>query len=305
VGLVRAGFIPLPPGARPGFDHADVYRDGAGAGRLYVAHTGADRVDVIDCDAGAYLRSLPGHPGVAGILVDAGQDLLFTSDRDAARVSVYRCSDEELLARVETGAHPNGLAHDRVRGRLFAFNLGEPAGHNCTATVIDLDGSRVVSTIALPGRPRWAAYDIASDRIFANIRDPAQILVIDPDRLRVDRVIAVPAQGPHGLWIDRRRLFCAADGGSVVVIDRDTGTELAAVRLPGTPDVIMHDAGLGHLYVAVGQPGAICVIDSDRYELVETVPTENGAHTIAADTQDHSVYAFLPGSSGAAIYADR
>ncbi len=89
MGLARTGFITVPPGARPGFDHADVYRDGAGAARLYVARTGADRVEVIDCMTSSYLRSLPDHPGVAGILVHARQDLLFTSDRDAARVSVY------------------------------------------------------------------------------------------------------------------------------------------------------------------------------------------------------------------------
>ncbi len=305
MGLVRAGFIPLPPGARPGFDHADVYRGGAGTGRLYLAHTGAGRVDVIDCDAGVYLRSLPDHPGVAGVLVDAGQDLLFTSDRDAARVSVYRCSDEELLAQVPVGAHPNGLAYDRVRGRLFAFNLGEPAGQNCTASVIDLDSCRVVSAIALPGRPRWAAYDTATGQIFANIREPAQILAIDPDHLRIDRAINVPAQGPHGLWIDGQRLFCAADGGSLVVINRDTAAVLATVTLPGAPDVVMHDAGLAHLYVAVGQPGVICVVDTEQFDLLETVPTEDGAHTIAADTQNHAVYAFLPGSGGATIYADR
>lgn len=305
MGLARTGFIPVPPGPRPGFDHADVYRDDTGAGRLYVAHTGADRMDVIDCTTGSYLRALPGHPGVAGVLIDAGQDLLFTSDRAAAQVSVYRCSDEKLLARVPAGAHPNGLAYDPVRGRLVAFNLGEPAGENCTASVIDLNNSRVVSTIDLPGRPRWAVYDPATDRIFANIRQPAQILVIDPSRDLVDRVISVPAEGPHGLWLDGERLFCAADSGSLVVLDRDTGTMLAMVPLPGAPDVVMHDAALAHLYVAVGQPGVICVIDTDCYELLETVPTEDGAHTIAADPHDHTVYAFLPGSGGTAVYADR
>lgn len=305
MGLTRTGFIPIPPGPRPGFDHADVYRGSAAARRLYVAHTGADRVDVIDCAAGTYLRSLPGHPGVAGVLADSRQDLLFTSDRDAAQVSIYRCSDEKLLARVPAGAHPNGLAFDPVRGRLFAFNLGEPPGQNCTASVIDLDPPQVVSTITLPGRPRWAAYDSASDRIFANIRQPAQILVIDPDRDRAERVISVPAEGPHGLWIDGDRLFCAADSGTVAVIDRDTGTLLATIPLPGTPDVVMHDPALAHLYVAVGQPGVLCVIDSQRLELLETIPTGSGAHTIAADAANHTVYAFLPDGPGAAIYTDR
>jgi hypothetical protein len=52
VSLVRAGFIPIPPGAKAGFDHADVFRAGR---RIYVAHTGADRVDVLDCEARRYL----------------------------------------------------------------------------------------------------------------------------------------------------------------------------------------------------------------------------------------------------------
>jgi len=116
VSLARIGFIPLPAGTEPGFDHADVYRR-----QMYVAHTGADRVDVLDCERQTFLHSLPDLPGVAGVLVDEEQDLLFTSDRGAARVSVFRCSDDALLGRVEVGAHPNGLAYDRRRRRLYAW----------------------------------------------------------------------------------------------------------------------------------------------------------------------------------------
>jgi hypothetical protein len=40
VSLLRVGFIPIPEGAKPGFDHADIHRAGR---RMYVAHMGADR----------------------------------------------------------------------------------------------------------------------------------------------------------------------------------------------------------------------------------------------------------------------
>ncbi len=302
--LARTAFIPVPPGNEAGFDHADVYSDGVGGRRLYVAHTGADRVDVIDCASGSFLRSLPEHPGVAGVLIDSNRDRLFTSDRAAAQVSIYRCTDEELLARVSVGARPNGLAYDPDRGRLLAFNLGEPVGKNCTASVIDLDTYQVMATLSLPGRPRWAAYDAETRRVYANIREPAQILVIDPDAGDIERVINVPADGPHGLWIDGTKLFCAVDSGALIVLDRDTGTVLASVPLPGQPDVLMHDPELAHVYVAIGDPGVICVVDSSKLELVETVSSEEGTHTIAVDTDDHTVYAFLPGSCGAAAYKD-
>ena len=302
--LVRSGFIAIPPGPRPGFDHADVYRDRAGASRLYVAHTGADRVDVIDCSANAYLRALPGHPGVAGVLIDQGADLLFTSDREAAQVGVYRCSDETPLARLDVGVHPNGLAFNRSRGRLFSFNLGEPVGENCTASVADIGRQQVFATIALPGRPRWAVYDPATDHVYVNIRDPAQILAISAGSLTTARPIEVPAAGPHGLWVDGERLFCAADGKALVVLHRDTGAVEAALPLPGAPDVVMHDPALRHLYIAIGEPGVICVADTERMEILGTVPTEPGAHTIGIDPHSHRVYAFLPASGGAAIYVD-
>lgn len=303
--LARVGFIPVPPGRERGFDHADTYYDAAGAGRLYVANTGADRVDVIDCTTRTWLRALPGHPGVAGVLVTGADGLLFTSDRAAAQVSVYRCRDEELLGRIAVGAHPNGLAFDPGRGRLFCFNLGEPAGQHCTASVIDIARQQVIATLPLPGRPRWAVQDPATDQVYVNIRDPAQILAIGAAGLRIGRVIAVPAEGPHGLWIDGEWLYCAADGNTLVVLHRDTGKVAASLALPGTPDVVMHDKALGHLYVAIGDPGVIAVADTRALEIAEIVPTEPGAHTLGTDRDRHAVYALLPASGGAAVYEDR
>jgi DNA-binding beta-propeller fold protein YncE len=303
--LVKSAFVPIPQGAAPGFDHADVYRDGSGGSRMYVAHTGADQVDVIDCSANTWLRALPGHPGVAGILTDSTADRLFTSDRAANRVSVYRCSDERLLGQVDVGEHPNGLAYDPVRDHLFSFNLGQPVGQNCTASVVDVASHEVVATLSLPGRPRWAGYDAVTNHVFVNIRDPAQILAISAEELTVTRVIDVPAEGPHGLWIDNDRLLCAADGNALIALNRDTGTVEAVLPLPGVPDVVMHDLELRHLYVAIGEPGVISVVDTDRMEVIETVTTEPGAHTLGIDPDQHAVYAFLPTSGGATVYLDQ
>jgi hypothetical protein len=298
--LIR--FIAVPAGEKPGFDHADVYRPDR---RLFVAHTGAARVDVFDCRTQTFLRSLPDLPGVAGVLIDEEHDLLFTSDRRAARVSVFRCSDEQPLGRVEVGPHPNGLAYDRRRRRLYTFNLGEPLGESCTASVVDLDSMRVLGELALPGRPRWAVYDVERDRIHANIREPAEIVVVDCARSEIERTLPVPAAGPHGLWLDRGRLFCAADGGALAVLDRDSGELLARLPLPGVPDVVMHDPELARLYVAIGEPGVVCSFDSDDLEQLETVATEQGAHTLGWDPDGRCLYAFCPERGGALVFEER
>ncbi len=230
--LVRTGFVAVPPGRAAGFDHADVWL-GDSRSRLYVAHTGADRIDVIDCAARTFLRSLEDLPGVAGVLIDREHDLLFSSDRACARVSIFRCSDEAPLGHVQVGPHPNGLAYDRTRRRLYSFNLGEPLGERCTASIVDLDALAVIAELPLLGRPRWALYDEERDVVYANIRNPAEIAVIDCEQVKIARAHAVPSSGPHGLWLDAGRLFCAADGGALAVLDRDTGDLLESLPLPG------------------------------------------------------------------------
>src|SRR5206468_11234535 len=118
--------MPVPPGAKPGFDHADTYVDPPGS-RVFVAHTGADRVDILDCRTATYLGGIPDLPAVAGVLIDSGQDLLFTSDRAARRASLFRCSDQTLLGRLPVGPGPTVLAYDRRSRRLPCHNLGDPA----------------------------------------------------------------------------------------------------------------------------------------------------------------------------------
>lgn len=299
--LVRDGFIEVPPGAKRGFDHADVFRPG---GRLYVAHTGADRVDVLDCEQRTFSHSLSDLPGVAGVLIDEPADLLCTSDRAAARVSIFRCSEEKLLGRVQVGPQPNGLAYDSKRRRLYSFNLGEPVGENCTASVVDLDRMAVVKELELPGRPRWAVYDGDRDVVYANIREPAVIVVIDCRLEEIVRSLVVPAAGPHGLWLDRGRLFCAADEGAVNVLDPDDGRVLASLPLPGQPDVLWHDPDHHRLYAAIGDPGVVSSFDSDALTHLETVETELGAHTLGWDAGHRALYVFCPGSGGAAVFEE-
>jgi YVTN family beta-propeller protein len=266
---------------------------------------GADRVDVIDCDARAFLRSTDGLPGVAGVLINHEHDLLFTPDRECARVSVFCCSDESVVGRVDVGHYPNGLAYDPTRRRLFTFNLGEPLGVGCNVSVVAVDSMTIEAEIPLPGRPRWAAYDAATDTVYVNVLDPAVVLCIDPAVLAIKSSIDVPVSGPHGLWVADARLYCAADGGALVAIDRDSGNVATSVPLPGSPDVVWHDPDGARLYVAVGDPGTVTVVDTATLRVVETITTERGAHTLGWDPTNRTLYVFCPESGGAVLYAQQ
>ena len=66
----------------------------------------------------------------------------------------------------------------------------------------------------------------------------------------------------------------------------------------------MHDQRRNRLYVAVGSPGIVTVFDTERLEEVETVETEDGAHTIGWDPATAQLYAFAPQRGGALVFME-
>jgi hypothetical protein len=150
-------------------------------------------------------------------------------------------------------------------------------------------------------------FDPIADVFHVNIADPPQIVVVSAgDPIAVRRVVAIPHAGPHGLDIDvaRRRLFCACDAAVLVEVDADTGAIVAEQPIAGVPDVVVFNAALGRVYVAIGEPGVIEVFATAPLRRHETVVTAAGAHTLAFDPVRNLICAFLPASHRAAVYED-
>jgi DNA-binding beta-propeller fold protein YncE len=300
------GHIDLPPHrSGSGFDHADVHSP---TDRIYVAHTANDSVDVIDCAQDRYIESIPGLPAVAGALVSEPRGLIFTTNRGENTVSVFAPGDERNAFKIGVGIRPNGVAFDPKRGLLVVANVGDPAISNSyTASVVDIGRKERVTEVKVPGRTRWAIYDPATETFFINIASPARIVAIDArGPSKISNEYGVPAEGPHGLDLDPAtgRLFCACDAGILFAIDAASGRVLSDVPLSGAPDVIFLNQRTGRLYVAIGDPGVIDVIDIAAIRRKEVVTTEAGAHTLALDRKRNKVYALLPRSHRAAVFVD-
>jgi DNA-binding beta-propeller fold protein YncE len=304
--LKQVVLIDLPENLAPGgFDHAAVH---AAAGHLYVAHTANNAVDVIDTEMDRYLYSIPGLTGVAGALVSEERNLVMTSNRGEDTVGIFSPADQAGLARVAVGVRPNGLSFDPQRGLLLAANAGDPEiPGSFTLSIVDISQRKMIASIPVSGRTRWTIFDPLSGCFYVNIADPFEIVVVESARpTRLARSMPVPARGPHGLDLDpvTRRLFCACDAGKLFALDAATGKIQSSADLSGKPDVIFFNPVLKHLYVAVGDPGVIEVFETETLTRIETIPTGKGAHTLGFNARWNKVYAFLPETHQAQVFAD-
>src|SRR5215468_7871923 len=99
--MKHIGYIDLPDNrGTSGFDHADVHLP---SGRLYVAHTANDAIDIIDCAKDQYLESIGGLKAVAGALVSEPRGLVFTSNRGENTISVFAPNAERDSFKIAVG----------------------------------------------------------------------------------------------------------------------------------------------------------------------------------------------------------
>ena len=76
-------------------------------------------------------------------------------------------------------------------------------------------------------------------------------------------------------------------------MDADSGNIIATPKIDEGPDAAAFDPGTGNIFSSNGESGTLTVVHQDapdRYSLVENVPTEKGARTLAVDLKTHTLY---------------
>jgi DNA-binding beta-propeller fold protein YncE len=297
--LVLLGFVKLPEHTSGGFDHGDVHLP---TGRVFVAHTANGTVEVIDPEGFRLGQTLPGCAEGSGVLCTRNDPrLVFAAARGAGNVLLIDPVRCEVLRRVEVGPRPNGLAWDPVHAQLLVADV-----ETNDARLVDPRSGACITIQKLPGRPRWCVFDAPRQRFLVNVREPACVVALAAQTCEQAAQVGDLPTGPHGLDLDRRgnRAFVACDAGVVVVLDLTTDREIARVPIAGAPDAIWFNTSAQRLYVAIGQPGVVDVLDAHALAVVEKISTEKRAHTTAFDSQRQRLYVFLPESSRTAVYEE-
>src|SRR5215831_499623 len=301
--LVAAISVSLTAGALaaagPGYHVVTTYKLGgeggwdyltadAAARRLYISR--GTHVIVLDLDSGKNVGDIPDTPGVHGIALAPDLGRGFTSNGREGTVSIF---DIKTLAsageKVKVGENPDAILYDPATKRVFTFN-----GRSQDSTAIDASTGKVLGTIKLDGKPEFAASD-AKGMIFVNIEDKSELVAIDPNKLEIkSKWPLAPCTEPSGLAIDRknRRLFVGCDNKMMAVVDADTGKVLATPAIGEGVDATAFDEGSGLAFASCGE-GVLTVVKEDspnQFTVVENVPTQQGARTMALDSKTHNVY---------------
>jgi len=270
-------------GGEGGWDYLTI---DSSARRLYISR--ATHVMVIDVDTGKSVGDIPDTPGVHGIALAPELGRGFVSNGREGTVTIFDIQSLKLITKIKAGENPDAILYDPASKRVFAFN-----GRSHDATAIDAASGNVLGTIKLEGKPEFAASD-AKGEIFVNIEDKSQIDAIDPNKLEVKANWPLaPCQEPSGLAIDRktRRLFAGCDNKMMAVVDADTGKVIATPAIGEGVDANRFDPGTGLAFASCGE-GVLTVVKEEsptKFTVLENVPTQQGARTMALDEKTHNV----------------
>ena len=110
--LTVRGYVTLPPHATGGgFDHGNVH---AATGRLFIAHSASESLEVVDGDTLKHERTVPGCPDASGVLCTQGAAaLVFAAARRAGKVLVLDPLSCQVHRELTVG-RPDGMPPSSV-----------------------------------------------------------------------------------------------------------------------------------------------------------------------------------------------
>src|SRR5207248_4464767 len=183
----------IPLGGEGGWDYLTI---DSPSHRLFISR--GDHVVVLDVETAKVVGEIPKTDGVHGIAIARDLHRGFVSNGRLNTVTIFDLDSLKVTGEAKTAERPDAIMFDPVSSRVFTFNA---AGKNATA--IDAATGNVAGTIPLGGKPE-AAVDDGKGRVYVNIEDASEMVVIDAKTLEViNRWKLTGCEEPSRLAIDR------------------------------------------------------------------------------------------------------
>ncbi len=292
--------IPLPPGATK-FDHFAVDLK---ANHLFVSSAGNQAVEVLNLNSGKVSDSLGGFGKPHGLAWVSTTSRLYASDGSKGDLKVFEGSPLAQMAAVKLSDVADDMVYDARNKLLYVGHGGSDAANPASIAVVDTTNQSIVADLSVSAHPEGLEIDNTTDRIFANIADAAQVIVIDGAthaQTAVWKLTRAKDNVPLAYDEEHQILFVACHAPArLLVLDGKTGKELADLPADAGADDMFFDAELHRLYLIAGS-GALDVYEIDSARNVRAMGvtrTSPGAKTGLLVPQQHAIYVGVPSIGG-------
>ena len=269
--------IPVP-GVTGRIDHFTAYPKRR---LLIFAALGNNSLEIVNTFEGKVVRSIKGLEEPQGVVYVPEFDKVFVANAGNGTVNVYDGKTYALRKSIALGeeSDTDNLRWDEASKRVFVGIVGGVAMIDAATEAHvenDLKGSG--------GHSESFQLEKKGSRIFVNVPDDGNVNVIDRKTggLTKWELNGAKANYPMALDEDNHRLFVVTRRPPlVIVLDTDTGKEVARVPVGGSCDDVYFDAERKRIY-ALGGEGFISVVqqnDPNHYALKANIPTTVGVRT--------------------------
>jgi DNA-binding beta-propeller fold protein YncE len=277
--------IPLP-NVKGRLDHMDVDVKGK---RLFVAGLENGTFEVVDLQAGKWVRSIPGFKKPQGALFVPDLNKLFLASGDDGMLRVFRGDTLELLDSIHLEPGPNRVVYEPKSKLVYVGYGGKDAGKDFGEIgIIDARQDKHVGDITVVAHPSELLLDKSGTTLFAFSSIANRLQVIDTSKRQVVSTWAVTSDHPGDAAFDQAmsRLFIGTHTpAEMIVMDSKSGREVAHLPTPEGMDGVYFDAGRERVYVSGGRdlPVGFAYVyqqrDADHYETIGKIPTREGSGT--------------------------
>jgi DNA-binding beta-propeller fold protein YncE len=269
-------------------------------GRLYLSHSSAAALEIVDVRARKLVGRVTGIIGIKAIALTKDPKIVFTSNSDGT-VAVVDVSSLKVVKRLAVGRSPDAIAYDPAHDVILVALAGDKK-----IAFIDPTAQAVVGTMALPGAPELMDINEKAGVVYLAIHDLSEVVVIDP----VTRSIVKTLKGcdiskPTGVAYDPdQNLLFVASSGALSVIDVLIEQCRGVVDIGHGTDQIAFNQHTHHVYTADASSKHVSVIDSVSLKPLGVAGTGREAATLATDPTTDMVYVMVAHAGIVGVYHD-
>src|SRR6201998_2038821 len=250
--LKLAQTLTLPSDIKGNFDHFGVDLKG---NRLFATPEGYKAVLVFDIKSGKPIHTIKGIGKPHAVLYREDLNRIYITDGDAGDLKIFDGKTYALLSSVTLLEDADSIGYDPKTNYLYIDNGGGDVHETYSMlSVVDTTAGKKLADIKIDGDTLEAmALEKSSPKIYVNNKAKNQVDVVDRDKREVVAswpVTKCKTNVAMALDEANHRLFIACRTATMVVMDTQSGKEIAALPITKGVDDAVYDPASKRIYTA-------------------------------------------------------